>query len=87
MRNPFRRRRKQPASYNFYVWEDGKYIHSDGRQLDSEDEATSMAADLTDGSATLARPASLDIPHLHVIREDGVHILTLEVSPDRVDAA
>jgi hypothetical protein len=82
MFNRFRRRRKQPASYSFYVWEDGKYVHIEGGQHESDQDAASAAAELTSGSAAIQRPASLDAPHLHVVREDGVHILTLELPED-----
>lgn len=77
-----RGRAKRPASYSFYVWENGRYIHVEGGQHDSDVDAASAAMGLTAATDDLRRPASLDAPHLHVIREDGVHILTLELNDE-----
>jgi hypothetical protein len=74
-----RARLKTKASYSFYVWENGGYVHVEGGCHESNDDAASAAIELIGGSVSLQRPASLDAPHLHVVREDGVHILTLEL--------
>jgi hypothetical protein len=77
------RARLSKSNYSFYVWENGGYVHVDGGEHASNDEAASAAARLAGGLAELQRPASLDAPHIHIVREDGVHILTLEL-PNKV---
>ena len=73
------RARRQKASYSFYIWENGRYVHVEGGEYPNSDAAASAAAELTGGSLSLERPSSLDTPHLHVVRQDGMHILTLEL--------
>jgi hypothetical protein len=63
----------------YYVWERGEYIHLHGGEFDSDEAAVAEGMRLSGGSPATERPASLDPPHLHVIRDDGVHILTLEI--------
>jgi hypothetical protein len=70
----FRARLRNRAGYSFYVWENGGYVQVDG----VAGEAVA-APELIGGPVPLQRPASLDEPHLEVVRENGVHILTLEV--------
>lgn len=79
MFQPFRPRTRSKPVYSFYVWEDGAYIHVDGGQFDSDSEAASAAKGLSPEAIIATRPATLDAAHLHVVREDGVHILTLEL--------
>lgn len=74
-----RARIKSKASYSFYVWEDGAYVHVDGGHYESDKEAASAAMGLSADPSIVSRPTTLDAAHLHVVREDGVHILTLEL--------
>lgn len=76
----FRGRATNVAQYNFYVWEGGSYVQIDGGRHGSDHDAATLASEFKDRQALPDRPDSLDRPHLHVIREDGVHILTLEIS-------
>ena len=80
-----RGRSKSAAHYNFYVWEGGCYVQVDGGTHWSDGEAASLATAAHDARPLPERPLSLDQPHLHVVREDGVHILTLEL-PSRAAA-
>lgn len=69
--------RKKP-SYSFYIWENGAYVHMEGGQFDTDSDAASAAKSLSPETVS-GRPATLEAAHLHVVREDGVHILTLEL--------
>lgn len=75
----FKSRQNNSAQYNFYVWRGGSYIHIDGGVHASDGDAAVSAQAYQEALAVLDRPATLNVPHLHVIREDGIHILTLEV--------
>lgn len=75
----FRARVRRKPSYSFYIWENGAYVHMEGGQFESDTEAASAAKGLNPETIIGSRPATLDAAHLHVVREDGVHILTLEL--------
>ncbi|HUG46674.1 MAG TPA: hypothetical protein VMK31_09235 [Sphingomicrobium sp.] len=78
----FRKRPPTTARYNFYVWQDGTYVHVEGGTFQNDSEAT-QCAETSHGARPLPeRPLSLDTPHLHVVREDGVHIITLGLSDE-----
>lgn len=79
MFQPFRARTRSKPVYSFYVWENGAYVYVEGGQFDSDRDAASAAKGLSPDSIIASRPATLDAAHLHVVREDGVHILTLEL--------
>ncbi|MFC7537251.1 hypothetical protein ACFQPG_07705 [Sphingomonas sp. GCM10030256] len=78
-----RRRPSKPARYHFYVWEDGNYRPLSPCELPSDAAAADFARQQV-GEGAPVRPASLDAPHLHVVREDGVHIITVDL-PERAD--
>ena len=71
-------RRQKPAQYQFYVWEGGTYAAADGGEFPSDREAIVEAQRQLQHGA-IKRPLSLDAPHLHVIRQDGIHVMTLEL--------
>ena len=74
----FRTERHEPVRYSFYVWENGTYVQMNAGEYRNDWEATE-AAQQHFNSWVLKPSASLDAPHLHVVREDGVHIITLEL--------
>ena len=74
------RRRKAPSRlYNFYVWENGRYVSVNGEQFVSDDAATQRAFSQVKHAVPPRRPTSLDAPHLHVVRADGIHVITIEM--------
>lgn len=75
----FRQRRFAPAHYRFFVWEGGSYVAAYDAEFASDREAA-LEAERRLPSERLARPASLDRPHMHVVRQDGVHIITLDLA-------
>jgi len=78
---PFRAHRQTPVRYSFYVWEDGNYVQVNAAEYKNDWDATE-AAQQHSNIEIQSRPASLDSPHLHVVREDGVHIITVDL-PER----
>ena len=77
----FRTQRPAPVRYSFYVWENGTYIQMNAGEFNNDWDATE-AAQQHSRIEIQSRPASLDSPHLHVVREDGVHIITVDL-PER----
>ena len=75
----FGRKRRAPAHYRFYVWEGGSYVAASGGDFPSDQEAIVNARKHVAVGAG-DRPASLEAPHLHIIRQDGVHIMTVELA-------
>lgn len=69
-------RRCESAHYRFFVWEGGGYVATFAGEFASDHAAV---AEAQRHAEPLARPESLDRPHLHVIRQDGVHIITLDL--------
>lgn len=85
LRNLLKRRVPPSAGYSFYIWEDGQYRSISRSQLPDDNAAMSLARERVEGYAPI-RPSSLDAPHLHVVREDGVHIITVDLPEVRVAA-
>lgn len=77
--------RQKPTRYLFYIWEGGSYVAADAGEFPSDEDAIIQAKKHA-APRPLQRPASLDAPHLHVIRQDGIHIITVEL-PERLEAA
>ena len=75
----FRTERHKPVRYSFYVWENGTYVQINTGEFKNDWDATE-AAQKHSNSTILTGQASLDAPHLHVVREDGVHIVTLDLA-------
>lgn len=75
----FKPRPAASAHYRFFLWEGGSYVSAFTGEFRSDREAIAKAEHHVP-AAPLARPDSLDRPHLHVIRQDGIHIITLDLS-------
>jgi hypothetical protein len=67
------------------MWEDGQYRSISRSQLPNDDAAVSLARKRVEEFAP-ERPMSLDAPHVHVVRDDGVHIITVDLPEVRTAA-
>lgn len=79
----FKQRPPASAHYHFFRWEGGAYVPAFSGEFPSDHEAIARAEHHA-SPEQLARPESLDRPHLHVIRQDGIHIITLDLSEPAV---
>jgi hypothetical protein len=82
----FRRPQVTSKRYNFYVWENGSYTSVNGKLFPTDEAAARQALRQVD-DGPIPRPASLDAPHLHVVREDGIHIITVELTKPSLGCA
>ena len=83
----FKQRPLASAHYHFYLWEGGAYVPAFSGEFPSDRDAIARAEHHV-AAEPLSRPETLDRPHLHVIRQDGIHIITLDLAePEEMKAA